>query len=396
MISFDAATRLLLAAAAPLGQETVPLAHAHGRVLARPVLAAITSPRTDVSTMDGYAVRGADLATLPVQLPLHMTLRPGDPAPPPLPPGACARVFTGAPLPAGADRVVMQEIVTEADGLALFAQAPGDARFVRRAGSDFQAGEPVLQAGTLLRPGALAAMAGADVAAANCWRRPHLALVATGDELTEPGEAGGRPGSIPDSITAAVAALATEWGGHILATGRLPDRLPLLRKGAAAALAGADVVVVTGGASVGAHDHARAMFESEGFELLFSRVAMKPGKPVWLGRARGRLVLGLPGNPGSALVTARLFLAPLLGALTGRDPRAALGWEPRVLATPLSPGEPREVFWRAITLPDGRVEAVTNQDSGAQSPLALADCLVRQPIDAPALPAGSPVAALRL
>jgi molybdopterin molybdotransferase len=384
MISFDEALALIAGAARPLGAETVPLAQAHGRVLAAPVVARVDHPPADVSAMDGYAVRDRDL---PGRLPIAGESLPGGPAGA-LPAGTCIRIFTGAPVPRGAERVVIQEEV-ERDGDAAIFGAPGQSRHIRARGSDFALGATLIEPGRLLDPRALVAAAGADLAEVAVWRRPRLALLGTGDELAEPGAGG--PGTIPDSATLGVAALASEWGGEVIDRQRLPDDLAVLRHAAAEALEAADLVVVTGGASVGARDFAKAMFER--LELVFAKVAIKPGKPVWFGRAGGKLVLGLPGNPTSAMVTARLLLAPLLAGLAGRAPADALRWRSAPLAEGLGPLGERETFVRAVW--DGEaVRPLPNQDSGAQKTLADADLLIRRRPGAPAAAVGESVAFL--
>jgi molybdopterin molybdotransferase len=218
-------------------------------------------------------------------------------------------------------------------------------------------------------------------------------ILSTGDELTEPGHAAEKADAIPDSASLGVAALAARWGAACIARTRLTDELPSLRATAAEAIGQADVVVVTGGASVGDRDFAKTMFEPLGLELLFSKVAIRPGKPAWLGRAGDTLIVGLPGNPTSALVTARLFLAPLLAGMGGQPIAAALRWRGVKLASDLGPCGARETFHRAQF--NGDTAAIlTNQDSGAQRALAGADLLVRQPPNSAAIRAGPMVQAL--
>jgi molybdopterin molybdotransferase len=197
------------------------------------------------------------------------------------------------------------------------------------------------------------------------------------DELAEPGSAASRPGAIPESVSFGVAALAEEWGASIQDRIRLPDDLTAMERAATNALDQADLVVVTGGASVGEKDFAKAMFEAHGLELLFSKVAIKPGKPVWLGQAKGKLVMGLPGNPTSALATARLLLAPLVAGLSGLDPQTALRWRKATLLASLPACGDRETFVRAREFTDG-VEPASNQDSSAQKMLVDADLLIRR------------------
>jgi molybdopterin molybdotransferase len=356
----------------------VPIDEAAGRVLAAPVVAAIDSPPADSSAMDGYAVREADL---PGRLRLIGEVFAGSGFGRALEPGTCVRIFTGAPVPAGADRIVIQEVAVRDGDLVTIAGVPGPARFIRPRGSDFRAGERLLEAGRRLDPRALVAAAGADAAEVETWRRPDVLVLGTGDELAPPGEARGRIGAIPESVSFGVAALAEIWGGRSLGSRRLADDVPAMERAAGEALEQADLLVVTGGASVGEKDFAKAMFAPHGLDLIFSKVAIKPGKPVWLGRAGGRLVLGLPGNPTSAMVTARLLLAPLVAGLAGRS--GAPGWRSLPLAGPLPACDERETFHRARLAAKGAVP-LANQDSSAQKALAEADLLLRsRPHDPP-------------
>jgi molybdopterin molybdotransferase len=391
MISFEEAIGLLATAARPLGSERVPLAAAHGRVLAAPVVAQVSSPPQHVSAMDGYAVRDADVRALPARLPVAGESFAGRVHAGALPAGATVRIFTGAPVPEGAERVVIQENV-QREGDSAVVLTLGDSRYIRTAGSDFAVGELLLEAGTLLNPRALVAAAAADLPEVEVFRRPWVRLLATGDELAEPGTARSRPEAIPESVSFGVAALAREWGGETAKSVRSGDDLPLLEREARAALDRIDILVVTGGASVGERDFAKAMF-GDALRLIFSKVSIKPGKPVWLGRVGETLVLGLPGNPTSALVTARLFLAPLLAGMSGRPPEAALRWRQLPLAEPVGPTGDRETFSRA-RLDGERLALLPNQDSGAQKMLVAADLLVRRPAGAPGYAEGELLAAL--
>lgn len=393
MIGFDEALALVEAEARPLGRETVTLDQAHGRVLAAPVVAALDAPASDTSAMDGYAVREAEVAVLPARLRVVGESFAGRGFDGGMGPGECVRIFTGAPMPAGADRVIIQEIVRRDGDEAVFGHALGGGRHVRAMGSDFRAGDELLPAGRRLDARAMVAAAAADRATVEVWRRPRVVVLGTGDELAEPGTAAAAPGAIPESVSFGVAALVAQWGGEVVARRRLADDPAALEAAAAAALAEADLVVVTGGASVGEKDYARAMFGPAGLELVFSKVAMKPGKPVWLGRARDRLVLGLPGNPTSAMVTGRLFLAPLVAGLAGADPASALAWRPARLDAPLPPCGDRETFHRAAWR-EGRARPLTDQDSSAQKALAAADLLIRSRPGAPGLEPGDEVEVL--
>ena len=344
--------------------------------------------------MDGYAVRGEDLAAFPTALKLVGESIPGSGWAGTIQRGQCARIFTGAPLPDGADRIVIQEQVRREGDIAIINADPGSATWVRPRGKDFSAGDEVLPAGRLLKPVALVAAAGADAAEAQVCVRPRIALLSNGDELVEPGEARMSPLAVPDSASLGVAALAEQWGAQVGSRTCLRDDLDTMQSAAASAVVSADVVVVIGGASVGDRDFAKAMFEPLGLKLLFSNISIRPGKPAWSGRIGDTLVLGLPGNPSSTLVTARLLLAPLLAAMQGRTIEHALAWEPARLATPLRKCDLRETFHRAA-LSSGEVSLVDFQESHGQKALAEADVIVRQAANSPAIASGEIVAVLR-
>ena len=394
MIRLDAAFDAVAEVARPIATETLALHKVRGRVLSAPVVAAVDSPPSDVSAMDGYAVFEDDLANLPAKLPVASEIFAGASDPGAIAPGQCARIFTGAPMPEGADRVIVQEVVERDGDGALFAQPLSPSRNVRKKGNDFTQGANLLEPGTLLGSRQIVAAAAADQLVLECWRRPRVRLLATGDELAEPGTARQRAGAIPESVSYGISALIEEWGGEALGTVRLADRLDGMERAASEAVGGADLVVVTGGASVGERDFAKTMFEPLGLELIFSKVAIKPGKPVWLGRAGDTLVMGLPGNPTSAMVTARLLLAPLVAGLAGREPQCAWRWRDVSLAAPLGACGDRETMIRASLQDDGLARPIGNQDSGAQHALAGADLLLRRLPNAEALEAGASVSAL--
>ncbi|MBH5323459.1 molybdopterin molybdotransferase MoeA [Aurantiacibacter sediminis] len=379
MIGFEEACDIILSRARPLSAEMVDLAHVHGRVLAQSVTAAVEYPPADVSAMDGYAVADADLATLPARLLVDGKVFPGASNETPLKVGSCRRIFTGGFVPAGADRVVMQENVETDGDFAIVSEFSPGSRNIRKQGFDFRRGDTLLRANIRLDHRAVVAAAGGDVSQFSCWRRPRLAVLATGDELTEPGTASTTPDTIPDSVSFGVAALAEHYGASIVSRCSLRDDLPQMERAAGKASNTADVVVVTGGASVGERDFAKMMFEPHGLELFFSKVAMKPGKPVWFGRVGNALVIGLPGNPVSAMVTARLLLAPLLLGLGGSDPQEALDSIECELNHDLSSSGERDVFHRAKLAHDRRVDIISSQDSAAQRALVDADLLLRAP-----------------
>ena len=394
MIDFDEASRRVAALATPLGVEQTPLDLAWNRVLASPVVARRAAPEAAVSAMDGYAVRDADLASGPTRLRLVGESFAGSPGGGPcLEAGSCVRIFTGAPLPAGADRVVMQEVVEREGDAVTIAERPTPARHVRAVGSDFASGEVLLDTGTRLTPQAMVAAAAADQDMVEVYIRPRVAVLSTGDELVAPGRAIHVPGTIPESVSFGVAALARAWGGDVVCRQRLRDDLPNLVRAAGIALDDAHVVVVTGGASAGERDFSKAMFQELGLRFEFEKVAIKPGKPVWVGRVGSRIVVGLPGNPSAAMVTARLFLAPILAGLSGRSPQDALAWRALPLLAPLGACGDRECFHRGRSAADG-VRPVGNQDSSAQKDLALADLLIRRRPEARALSVGDLVEVL--
>lgn len=392
MISFDEAITRLMAVARPVGTETLPLAEAAGRRLAADVIARLDSPRSAVSAMDGYAVRTPDLAS-------GRTLNvigdsfPGRPVSRGLAAGECVRIFTGAPLPRGADRVVMQENATREGDRVSFGTGEDGATHIRAEGSDFRKGDTLLAAGRRLNPRALVAAAAADTAQLDVFRQASVFVLATGDELKTPGEARLTSDGIPDSLSAALIAFIRDWGGAPVGQAQIADDPDILQAAARQALEHADIVLVTGGASVGEKDFARDMFGFANPKEVFSKAAIKPGKPVWLSQVGSGLVLGLPGNPTSAMVTARLFLAPLLTGLEGGDPAEALLWETRALSGRIGVNGSRETFHRAH-LADGCAEPLGTHDSGAQAALADADLLIRQAANQDGFRDGEPVLTL--
>jgi molybdopterin molybdotransferase len=388
MISFDEASQLIGKLARPLASEQVAISQAAGRILAAPVVAQVDSPPADCSAMDGYAVREADLPGALRVIGESFAGRGFDGA---VEPGTCVRIFTGAPVPTGADRVMIQEDVTREGDTATMPHGDGS-RHIRARGSDFRAGAVLIEAGERLTPRALVTAAGADLAQVEVWRRPRVLILATGDELASPGQARFGTDRVPESVSYGVAALAEEWGAQVIATWRLRDDLAAMEDAAREAVGQADLVIVTGGASVGEKDFAKTMFAHLGLDLVFSKVAIKPGKPVWLGRCGETLVMGLPGNPTSAMVTARLFLAPLVAGLSGRG--AAAEWSSVRLASALPACGDRETFVRARRTAQGAV-AVGNQDSSAQAALAYADLLLRCRPNQAARPVGERVEAIK-
>ena len=392
MLTYDDALETMLAAATALGHEEVPTGEAAGRYLAQDISAQIDSPRADVSAMDGYAVR-MDAARDSLWFEVVGESAAGQPYPEAIAPGQAVRIFTGAHVPRGADCVVMQEYAEREDGRVRFREGFGPARHIRKRGSDFEKGATLLSAGQRLTPGAVVTLAGADVGSVCVGKRPRVAIIATGDELDQPGEAHNSEHSVPESGSYGVAAMAREAGAMIVQQIRGRDDLQTLQHLAIRALEVADCVVVIGGASVGDHDLARPMFEGTDLHEHFAKVAIKPGKPVWFGTAGDKAVLGLPGNPTSALVTARLFLRPLLAALQGGIGAQEVRFLPQIVAAALPANGTRETFTRACSSERGLVPA-TNQESGAQAPLVTSDWLIRRAPDTGPLEAGERVSAV--
>jgi molybdopterin molybdotransferase len=395
MIDFDTALAALLDAAGPMSAtDTLPPARAAGRVLAMPVVARLASPRSDVAIRDGYALRRADIAAGAV-LRIVGEAAAGGVGAPAVGPGEAARIFTGAHIPKGADHVLMQEDVAIDGAMVRITNAADPEPYIRRVGSDFSAGDTLITAGTRLTARHAVLAAAADYAAVAVIRRPRVAIVATGDELAAPGRAAADLLHIPDSVTSGLAACVMAWGGEVVSAQTLGDDLPILTAAAGAALNQTEILVISGGASVGDRDFAKPMVDPHGLSLIFSTVAIKPGKPVWAGRANGRMVLGLPGNPTSAMVTARLFLQPLIAQLAGETSARGLPWRNLPLAAPIPDTGGRETFLRAMWQAEG-LRAVSNQDSGAQGALAEADWLIRCPAGQGGVAAGEMVRALAL
>ena len=388
MISFAEALQRVCDAAVPLGCEEVEFGLAAGRVLAEDVKARSNTPTRDVSAMDGYGVRDADLAILPARLVVVAESFAGTAAPSPLEPGSCVRIFTGAPVPTGVDRVIIQENIERESDVAVFEQAPGEGRNIRKAGSDFMAGDALLAKGTALTWRAMTTAAATDHARLAVYRRPKAVILATGDELVAPGAAHEAPGSIPESVSFGVATFLSVHGVEVLRSERLADQPDRLSEAASGALADADIVVVTGGASVGEKDYARTMFGPGELDYIYPKVAIKPGKPTWMARVGKTIIVGLPGNPTSAMVTARLFLRPLIFGLTGRAAEAATVLRPIICHDALPATTSREVFLRAY-LSNGEAHLFSNQDSSHQANLAKADLLIHRRANTDALLAGS-------
>ena len=390
----------ILAAFEPLPGEQVSLSGAPGRVLSRPVAARRTQPPADVSAMDGYAARAADIAAPPATLRRIGVSSAGAGFDGAVAAGETVRIFTGAPVPEGADAIVIQENAKASGDEVTVLEAAPPGRYIRKAGLDFTVGDAGLEPGRALGARDIALAAAMNHPWLTVARRPRVAILATGDEVVMPGEPLGRD-RIVSSNSIALAAAVRAWGGAPLVLGVAPDEADALRRMVRGAR-GHDLLVTTGGVSVGERDLVRQTLGGAGMALDFWRIAMRPGKPLMFGRLEGAPVLGLPGNPVSALVCALVFLRPALARLSGLDPdREDARLRRRVaLARALPANDRREDYLRSrlVPGPDGalRADPFPVQDSSMLAPLARSDCLAVRPPHAPPAAAGEPTEALLL
>jgi molybdopterin molybdotransferase len=392
MISVEEALGRFLAPLKPLAAEQVAVSEGLGRVLAEDIMSRRTQPPFAVSAMDGYAVRASDVATVPARLRVIAAVPAGNAFAGRVGAGEAVRIFTGAPVPDGADCIVIQEdTVRDGDWVSVREGAPAG-RYVRPEGLDFRAGDRGLAAGTVLSARDVGLAAAMNRPWLSVRRRPRIAILPTGDEVVMPGDPVG-PNQIVSSNALALGALVTACGGIPQQLGIAlddPDSLRTLAAGAA----GADMLVTTGGASVGEHDLVQSALAENGLELDFWQIAMRPGKPLMVGRLRDTPMLGLPGNPVSCLVCALLFLKPAIETMLGIARDAAAPQTAR-LAVALAANDRRQDYLRARIrrAADGEIEVepFNRQDSSMLSLLARADCLVVRPPLAPAAQAGERV-----
>jgi molybdopterin molybdotransferase len=381
----------VLAEAGPLPAEATPLAEAFDRVLAADVAALRTQPPADVSAMDGYAVRAADVAKVPVGLRLVGEVAAGHPFQGAVGAGEAARIFTGGVLPPGADTIVIQENAAREGDNVVIAASSGKGKHVRLEGLDFQCGAVLLARGHRLTDRDLALAAAMNHPTLPVHRRPKVAVLATGDELVMPGTTPGF-GEIVYSNGYATMALARREGCEVVDLGIVPDRLPETVAAARRARdVGADILVTSGGASVGDYDLVQKALAAEGLALSFWKVALRPGRPMMHGRLGAMHVLGLPGNPVSSYVCAVLFLVPLMRRLAGRSDIAP-ALDVARLGCDLPANDERADYLRATLAPgpDGMPVATPApiQDSSMLTRLARADCLLVREPHAPAAKAG--------
>ncbi len=396
LLDLPQALAAVLDGLAPLGAERAALADAAGRVIAEEARAVVDLPPFDRSAMDGYAVRAADVAA-GVALPLAGDVAAGASAEAPLEPGTAARISTGAAIPPGADAVLRGESATERGGAVVPTEAVPPGCHVRVRGEDLRAGDVLARPGDALTLPRVSALASAGIGAVSVHRRPRLHLVVTGSELL-PAGAPPEPGKIHESNGLMVRLLASAAGAEVTDHGVVGDDAAATRAAVAAGLEG-DVLVVSGGVSVGPHDHVKPAFEACGVEEVFWRVRIKPGKPLWFGRRGDTLVFGLPGNPLSSIVCTAVFIVPALRRLQGvADARPRL--ERGRLGGPAGPSDGRTTFLTSRLVPaaDGVLEAFPTERQGSHMTGALgeSDGFAVAPHGSGPLPAGAEVDLLRL
>ena len=400
LLPVDEAIRRLLEAAVPVAEsETLPLAECDGRVLSTDLTARLTQPPFDASAMDGYALRSADAADIGSVLTVIGQAAAGHAFTGTVGEGQAVRIFTGAPVPQGADTILIQEDAEVLEGGKIrtaFDVTAG--RHIRPRGQDFTEGEAALKTGRELGFTDLTLAAAMNHAALTVYRRPRIAILATGDELLPPGSAP-QPAQIIASNTFGVAALARQAGAEVIDLGIVADNDRLIRAAIGKAVAAnVDVLVTLGGASVGDHDLVQAALKAEGMQLDFWRIAMRPGKPLMVGAIGSIQVLGLPGNPVASLVCGLLFLEPLIRSIARRAPRQRAATART--ATPLKANDHRQDYLRARFSTDENgllvAEAHTKQDSSMMKILAHSDGLLVRPPNAPAAAAGTECPVIRL
>lgn len=397
-LSVDDALAHILAGAVPLPSETVAIEAARGRILATDLTANLTQPPFDASAMDGYAARAVDVATLPVTLSVIGESAAGHPFGGRIGPGQAVRIFTGAQVPEGADAIVIQENTERLGDRVVVRPGTVDLDHIRRRGFDFAAGATLLDTGRKLGPRELSLAAAMGYGSLTVYRKPRVAVLSTGDELVMPGETPGA-GQIVSSNHLGIAALAEIAGADVIPLGIARDTREDISAHIERAV-GADILVTIGGASVGDHDLVAPVLEGRGMKLAFWKIAMRPGKPLMYGSLGPMRVVGLPGNPVSAMVCMRVFVVPLIHALAGVPPTSDASTATARAAVALAANGPRQHYMRATLkrAADGTPEVtpVRSQDSSLLSPLAIADCLLIRPSNGPPVPAGANVPILRL
>ncbi|MGE0733327.1 MAG: gephyrin-like molybdotransferase Glp [Alphaproteobacteria bacterium] len=401
MISVAEARKKILDVFAPLAAEDVSLADAMGRVLAVDAISRVTQPPADVSAMDGYAVRAVDVAKVPATLKLIGAAPAGRAFAGKVGAGQAVRIFTGGPVPDDADAVVIQENTDASGDTVIVKEASAQGRHIRPAGQDFRAGDTGLRAGRKLTARDIGLAAAMNLPWLSVRRRPRVAILATGDEVVRPGDPLG-PDQIVSSNTWALAAFVRSRGGEAINLGIAADTRDSVIACARGA-AGCDLLVTSGGASVGEHDLVQSALGALGLKVEFWKIAMRPGKPLMFGQLGPQvgeaMFLGLPGNPVSALVCALLFLGPALDRMLGL-PDAPAATQTALLGNDLRANDGREDYLRATLVREPGGESIATpfatQDSSMLSRLAAADCLIVRAANAPAAKKGERVAIIPL
>lgn len=391
-LSVDEALARILDRAAPLETETVGIAEAHGRVLAGTLGARHTQPPFNASAMDGYAARTADVAELPARLRITGESAAGRGFHGKVGAGEAVRIFTGAPVPEGADAIVIQENTTRDGDVVVVGPGDLDPSYIRKRGFDFAEGQTLLDGARVLNAREIMLAASMGHGEIPVRRRPKVALLATGDELVLPGTPPGLD-QIVCSNPFGIAAMVRGAGGEPSFLGIAKDKRDALHAKLDAAV-GADIVVTIGGASVGDHDLVAPVLRERGMTLDFWKIAMRPGKPLMYGTLAGQRVLGLPGNPVSSMICARVFLVPLVRRLLGL-PGLAFAKRTAELTADMPANGPRQHYARAI-LTGGTVAPVSSQDSSLIAALARSNALIVQPPNGPRWAAGTVVEVLEL
>ena len=397
MISVDEAGARIRRNLARVPFEEVTLSQSAGRVLAVDVVSAVTKPPAAVSSMDGYAVRAVDVATVPTTLDIVGEAPAGHALTGTIGPGEAVRIFTGGVLPVGADSVVIQEHTVRDGSRVTVQESVHEGKFVRQRGLDFAKGDAAGLAGRLLGPREIGLIASMNASWVQVARRPRIAIMGTGDELVRPGDVP-RADQVVSSNSLVLGALVSQAGGETVNLGIARDNrqsiLDCLRRAT-----GSDMLVVTGGMSVGEHDLVRTVMDDQGMNLDFWRVAMRPGKPLAFGLLGSMPVLGFPGNPVSTLVCGHLFLRAAIHAMLGRVDGDA-GTESAITTTDLAANDERQDYLRATHARNasGQIEATAfgRQDSSMVAVLASASCFIIRAPHAPAVPAGGQVTVIRL
>lgn len=397
VLSFAEAQAAILSLASPIGLETVSLENAIGRVLGQDIIATMALPPFHYSAMDGYAVR-ANAVEPSRPMPVAAAEATPGATPPPLREGDACRIFTGAPLPEGADAVVMQEEAERHGGEVTFHKSATPRQHVRPRGEDLLPGAVALKKGVVLGPGQLALLAALDFSSAAVYARPRATILSTGNELREPGTEP-QPFSVVDSNRIFLSSAIASLGGVVAKTARVRDDLDETVRALDGLEHESDLIVTVGGVSVGDHDHVRTAFASLGYEMVFYKVAMKPGKPVAVAKGKRCIIVALPGNPASASLTFALFGAPLLRAIAGvQRPTVPPELMPVVGDRTRKAG--RLEFYRAAleTGFDGiqRARLCSNQAAGSVVSFASADTLVMVEAERTAVRSGDVLPALRI